>query len=112
MLSTPTKTAADVTEASAENDLKSTAKSVGNKARAVYDDVSDEVGRYADDANNRIRNLTSRAKDSLNDAKGRINDAKNRLNDQINGQPVPSAAVALGLGLVLGLLLAAPRRRY
>jgi len=106
MLSTATKTAGEVTEASAENDLKSAAKAVGAKARNVYDSVSDDISHYADDANDRVRRLADQAK-------GKINDAKNQLSDRISGQPVPAAGIALGIGLVLGLLLAgAGRRRY
>ncbi len=105
MLSDTTKTAADATRASAEHDLKSAAKAVGNRARSVYDSVTDDIAHYADDADGRVRRLADQAK-------GRFNSAKDQLNDRINGQPVPSAAIALGIGLVLGLLLAGNSRRH
>ncbi len=112
MLSDTTKTAADVTKASAEHDLKSNLNAAKSTARRIYDAVSDDLGDYADEADHRVRDLTHKARDRFNDAKGQFNDVTHRLNDQINGKPLPSVVVALGIGLTLGLLLAGSRRRY
>ncbi len=100
MLSTATKIAGKVTEASAEHDLKSTANSAIQSAHDVIDRATDSLSDYADDVRGKVRGLSNQART-----------ATDRLSGQVRDNPLPSSLVILGVGVVLGLLLNSSHRR-
>ncbi len=101
MLSTATKIAGKVTEASAEHDLKSSANSAIHSAQDAIDRASDNLSGYADDVRDKVRGLSNQA---------RV--ATDRLSGQVRENPIPSSLVILGLGFVLGALLTGAQRRH
>ncbi len=94
MISTATKVAANVTRASAENDLKSAADEVVAEGRAAIDSVSD----YANEAGQKFRSFVDRTLESTN----RVSSG---VQDEIRLNPVRSSLIALGAGFILGALL-------
>ena len=102
MLSPATKIAGKVTEASAENDLKSTANSAIHSAHDLINHASYSLSDYADDVRGKVRGLSNQARA-----------ATDRLSGQVRDNPLPSSLVILGIGVVLGLLLTSSQRhRY
>jgi ElaB/YqjD/DUF883 family membrane-anchored ribosome-binding protein len=118
MFSAATKTAADLTEKSAEHDAKSAfndAKSAINDAKSnvnaatataqkLFKDVTDDAADYAEDAQARVRHFTDRAVDQARTA-------TERAKDQISGNPGAAAAILVGVGVLVGMFLAGSSRR-
>ncbi|WP_443749300.1 DUF883 family protein [Asticcacaulis solisilvae] len=94
MISTATKVAANVTKASAENDLKSAADDLVADGRAAIDNVSD----YANEAGQKFRSFVDRTLESTNKVSSGIQ-------DEVRLNPVRSSLIALGAGFILGALL-------
>lgn len=94
MISTATKVAANVTKASAENDLKNAADDLASDGRAAIDSVSD----YANEAGQKFRSFVDRTLESTN----RVSSG---IQDEVRTNPVRSSLIALGAGFILGALL-------
>jgi ElaB/YqjD/DUF883 family membrane-anchored ribosome-binding protein len=61
-------------------------------------------------ARERIEELRERARTYYDDGRVRVDDASRFIIEQVNEKPLKSAAVAVGAGVILGLLLAGRRR--
>ena len=103
MFSTATKTAANATAASAEHDLRSQGEDAIDTVRDAAKDVYDRATGYADDARGKVRHFADTARSE-------VKSAADRASDQVRANPLPSALVMLGVGLVLGLVLSGSRR--
>lgn len=87
MFSPATKEAAKVTAASAKRDL-----------RDVSDDARSELTVLAEKAGSEVRHFV----DSTSQQFEQVSD---RVSHEISNHPVRSAAIALGLGVLLGALI-------
>ncbi|MBW8733352.1 MAG: hypothetical protein JF571_03405 [Asticcacaulis sp.] len=94
MISTATKVAANVTRASAENDLKNAADDLAGQGR----DAVDSVSEYANEAGQKFRSFVDRTLESTN----RVSSG---IQDEVRTNPVRSSMIALGAGFILGALL-------
>ena len=103
MFSTATKTAANVTAASAEHDLRSQGRKAVNNVQDSARDVYDQAAGYADDARDKVRRFAD-------SARSEVKNAADRASNQVRANPLPSALVMLGVGVVLGLVLSGSRR--
>jgi len=98
MISTATKTAANVTRALAENDVKSTLKDTARDIQDRGADLAGNVADYASEAGARVRGFVDRTVDD-------VNSVSRNVETEIRGNPVRSALIALGVGFALGALL-------
>lgn len=98
MLSPATKAAAGVTKVLAEHDVRSeadrTVEGVEKTARHVADDLSSR----ANEAGAKLRHL-------FDDAQGHLNKAGGRLNKEVHENPVRTGLLALGTGVLIGMML-------
>lgn len=105
MFSTATKVAAGVTEASAENDIRSKISSTVSSAERKLHNLADDVSDRAHDAGAKARHYAEKAQDQ-------IKTVADRVNTEVHGNPLRSALITLGVGFVLGMLLSGSRRSY
>ncbi len=98
MISTATKTAANVTKALAENDVKSSLKDTARDLQDRGADLVHNVSDYANEAGARVRGFVDRTVDD-------VSHASHNVESEIRGNPVRSALIALGVGFALGALL-------
>ena len=98
MISTATKTAANVTKALAENDAKTSVKDAAQDLQDRGADLVSNVADYASEAGARVRGFVDRTVDD-------VNHASRNVEDEIRSNPVRSTLIALGAGFVLGALL-------
>ena len=98
MLSSATKIAANVTKASAENDVRNTVKDFANAGRDTVNDAVDSVADYANEAGQKFRSFVDRKVDQ-----GR--GVGSNVQSEIESNPVRSAIIALGAGFILGAIL-------
>ena len=98
MISTATKTAANVTKALAENDVQNTLKDTARDLQDRGADLVNNVSDYAHEAGARVRGLVDRTVDD-------VNHVSRNVEGEIRGNPVRSTLIALGLGFALGALL-------
>lgn len=98
MISTATKTAADVTKTLAENDAKTTIKDAARDLQDRSADLVSNVSDYASEAGARVRGFVDRTVDD-------VNHVSHGVEDEIRGNPVRSTLIALGIGFALGALL-------
>ena len=94
MLSSATKAAANVTKASAENDLRNTAQDAANEGKDALNSVSD----YASEAGQKVRSVVDRTLDQTSKL-------SQNVEAEIKSNPIRSSAIALGAGFILGMLL-------
>ncbi len=98
MISTATKTAANVTKALAENDVKTTVKDTARDLQERGGDFVHNVADYANEAGARVRGFVDRTVDD-------VNHVSHDVEGEIRGNPVRSTLIALGIGFALGALL-------
>ncbi len=98
MISTATKTAANVTKALAENDVQNTLKDTARDLQDRGADFVNNVSDYANEAGARVRGLVDRTVDD-------VNHVSQNVEGEIRGNPVRSTLIALGIGFALGALL-------
>jgi ElaB/YqjD/DUF883 family membrane-anchored ribosome-binding protein len=98
MISTATKTAADVTKTLAENDARTTIKDAARDLQDRGADLIGNVSDYASEAGARVRGFVDRTVDD-------VNHVSQSVESEIRGNPVRSTLVALGIGFALGALL-------
>ncbi len=94
MLSSATKAAANVTKASAENDLRNAAQDAASEGKDALNNVSD----YASEAGQKVRGLLDKTVDQTS----RLSQ---NVEAEIKSNPIRSSAIALGAGFILGALL-------
>lgn len=94
MLSSATKAAANVTKASAENDLRNAAQDAASESKEALNTVSD----YASEAGQKVRGLLDKTVDQTS----RLSQ---NVEAEIKSNPIRSSAIALGAGFILGALL-------
>ncbi len=105
MFSTATKSAADATKASAENDVTSSIRKVADRAQDTAKHLRDDAVDYVSAKSDKVRSLTESAQRNLKTA-------ADRTSSQIRANPLPSALIAIGIGLVVGLVLRDNRPAY
>ncbi len=98
MISTATKTAANVTKALAENDVKHTLKDTARDLQDRSGEFVSHVSDYAGEAGARVRGFVDRTVDD-------VNHVSHNVEGEIRGNPVRSTLIALGIGFALGALL-------
>ncbi len=98
MISTATKTAANVTKALAENDARNSIRDAAHDLQDRGADLVDNVSDYASEAGARVRGFVDRTVDD-------VNHVSRNVEDEIRGNPVRSTLLALGIGFVLGAVL-------
>ena len=98
MISTATKTAAEVTKALAENDARNTLKDATRDLQDRSADFVHNVSDYANEAGARVRGIVDRTVDD-------VNHVSHEVEGEIRGNPVRSTLIALGIGFALGALL-------
>lgn len=103
MFSTATKTAANVTAASAEHDIRSQGRDAVHTVQDAVKDAYDHATGYAEDAREKVRHFAD-------SARSEVKHAADRATSQVRAYPLPSALAMLGVGVVLGLLLSGSRR--
>jgi ElaB/YqjD/DUF883 family membrane-anchored ribosome-binding protein len=84
--------------------LKASVREASQQAEQAVRDSADDLRARADD-------LRARARDYYEDASDRLESAQRYLVEQVQEKPVAATLTAVGVGLVLGLLLAGGRRR-
>lgn len=94
MLSSATKAAADVTKASAENDLRNVVQDAANEGKDALHSVSD----YASEAGQKVRGALDKTLDQTSKL-------SQTVEAEIKSNPIRSSAIALGAGFILGALL-------
>jgi len=98
MISTATKTAANVTKALAENDVKSSLKDTVHDLQDRGSEFVHNASDYANEAGARVRGFVDRTVDD-------VNSVSRNVETEIRGNPVRSSLIALGVGFALGALL-------
>ncbi|ESQ81276.1 hypothetical protein [Asticcacaulis sp. YBE204] len=98
MLSPATKAAAGVTKVLAEHDVRSDADRALNKAEDGAHKVIDDLTHRASEAGAKVRTF-------FDDAQGHLNTAGGRLNKEVHDNPVRTGLLALGAGVLLGMLI-------
>lgn len=98
MISTATKTAANITKDLAENDAKHTLKDTARDLQDRGAEVINNASSYASEAGARVRGFVDRTVDD-------VNHVSRNVEDEIRGNPVRSSLIALGIGFALGALL-------
>jgi ElaB/YqjD/DUF883 family membrane-anchored ribosome-binding protein len=68
-----------------------------------YESIADDVNRTAEEASNRL-------KDKWETGKAKFSEAQHRAEDYARAYPWTTMGIALGLGLVFGLLASGGRR--
>jgi ElaB/YqjD/DUF883 family membrane-anchored ribosome-binding protein len=94
MLSSATKAAANLTQASAENDLRNAAQDAASEGKDALNNVAD----YASEAGQKVRGLLDKTVDQTS----RLSQ---NVEAEIKSNPIRSSAIALGAGFILGALL-------
>ena len=102
MISTATKTAANVTKALAENDVRHTVQDTARDLQDRGADFVNNVSGYANEAGARVRGFVDRTVDD-------VNHVSHNVEGEIRGNPVRSTLIALGIGFALGALLTTRR---
>jgi ElaB/YqjD/DUF883 family membrane-anchored ribosome-binding protein len=87
----------------AEARIREKASETGAQLRARSEELRHQARGYYEDA--RVR-----GREYYDDAAERLDEAQRYLTERVQERPVQSTAIALGVGLVLGLLLAGRRR--
>ncbi len=78
--------------------------SLSEQSRKIADDVR-ELGEIAkESAGERVDELRQRGEQALNAGRERAGEAKGDLERSIAEQPLKSVAIALGVGVLLGLM--------
>jgi ElaB/YqjD/DUF883 family membrane-anchored ribosome-binding protein len=90
-----------------EEARKATAAAAAETQRVVSD-LADRATRAARE---RVDGLKGPARDYADYAGERFDEAQTYVVERINEKPVAAAAIALGIGVVIGLLLASGRNR-
>lgn len=84
----------------------------GNGASSDDERRIRELARRAEDAvRERAHEFRERAQDYYDDASEHFDTAQRYIVERVQERPLASTVVALGVGMVLGLLLAGGRRR-
>jgi len=99
MLSPKAKAAADKIKSFNEDDVHSISEMIKHEVQHATELLSERAKK----AEARIRQFTE---DPVED----LNNAGKRAAQTINDHPVPSSLIALGVGLVLGVILTSSRR--
>ncbi len=94
MFSSATKNAANDTIA----DAKTASYSAAHDLHDGADGISSEFADYAQKAGRNVRNF-------IDDTSHKITHAGDRVSNEIRNNPIRSSAIALGVGVVLGVLL-------
>jgi ElaB/YqjD/DUF883 family membrane-anchored ribosome-binding protein len=68
-------------------------------------DAQDLLEATATQTGDRVEQVRARAEESLSLARASLHRAGRQLNDQVHERPWTAAGVAIGIGLVLGILL-------
>lgn len=79
---------------------------VAGMAREMGGRAQDTIGDTIGDANMRTRGMYNQAAGRAQQAWGQAQDASDQLGDAIRGQPLVAAAIALGIGYLIGRLTA------
>lgn len=98
MLSPATKAAAGVTKILAEHDVRSEADRTVDNVEKTARHVADDLSARASEAGAKLRTL-------FDDAQGQINKAGGRLNQEVHDNPVRTGLLALGAGVLIGMLI-------
>ncbi|MGA9658283.1 MAG: hypothetical protein WBQ60_04190 [Asticcacaulis sp.] len=98
MLSSATKTAANVTKSLAEHDVRSSARDAVHDLKDRGQEALDNVNSYANEAGQKVRGIYDRTVDGTQQA-------THKIEKEIKTNPVRSSAIALGVGFVLGAFL-------
>ncbi|BEV11383.1 DUF883 family protein [Asticcacaulis sp. DW145] len=98
MLSPATKAAAGVTKILAENDVRS-------EADRTVDNVEKSARHMADDLTSRANEAGAKLRHIFDDAHGHLNKASGRLNKEVHDNPVRTGLLALGAGVLIGMLI-------
>ncbi len=101
MLSPKAKAAADKIKSFDEGDVKSISEMIKHEV----EHATDALSKRAKLAEERLKQFTDYAGDE-------ISHARRKAEETVEAYPIPSAAIALGVGLVLGLVLASSARRH
>ncbi|MGZ3304504.1 MAG: glycine zipper domain-containing protein [Asticcacaulis sp.] len=99
MISTATKTAAGLTEKLAEHDVKHDLKEKVAELQERGAEILGNASDYANEAGVKVRHFVDRTADDLGNV-------TQNVETEIRGNPVRSAMIALGVGFVIGALLA------
>jgi ElaB/YqjD/DUF883 family membrane-anchored ribosome-binding protein len=90
-------------------------KEFAARAERIVRDGAEELKGRADELRSRARDYTDqvrgRARDYYDEASDRLDVAQRYLVEHVQERPVATTLAAVGIGVVLGLLLAGGRRR-
>jgi ElaB/YqjD/DUF883 family membrane-anchored ribosome-binding protein len=86
------------------SNIKDTAKKIKNEAQKQFGDIQENVYEVANSAGRKVRV-------ALDSATMGIKDAAEVFEGEIQNHPVRSSALALGAGVIIGLLFAGKRGR-
>ncbi len=109
-LSPKAKAAADKIKSFTEDDIHSISEMVRHEVEHATTLLTDRAKK----AEARIRQFTDHAGENLSNAKSAVTDnlgaAKDKASEAISDNPLPASLIALGVGVVLGILLTSGRR--
>ena len=80
------------------------------KLNEVSGTIQNTAGKVKDQAQEAYGKVKDQAQDVMGQAKGKAQDLSGDLEDRVREQPLVSVGVAVGLGVVLGLLLRGGRK--
>ena len=73
--------------------------------RAVIDDAEELLRATADQAGPKVQEARARAEESLRNAREHLQGAGKQLDAQVREHPWAAVGVAVGVGLIVGILL-------
>ena len=93
-------------------DEQASFEGVQDDVKKTVDSARSAVGKLKAEASRKVGDATEHARELLDQGQDRARQAYDELESYIKDQPVKSVAIALAVGLVLGLLMhASPSRR-
>ena len=122
MLSAKAKAAGNKIKSMDEDDLQSLSEMIQHEVRHATDMLSDrakavqsKVRQFADDHREDVDRVRQKTVDAVNqfadDHRGDVDKYRQKTVKAINENPVPASAIALGVGLLVGLILASGNKR-
>jgi ElaB/YqjD/DUF883 family membrane-anchored ribosome-binding protein len=93
---------------SRKESARSHLKDAGRNGKAAADDLDSAAHAVGKDVRDFIENAIDSASESLSQAKEKFSDTKETISQRISDKPLASAAILMGVGVLLGAFL---RRR-
>jgi ElaB/YqjD/DUF883 family membrane-anchored ribosome-binding protein len=85
--------------------MEAPANRLMDELRAVINDAEELLRATADQAGPKVQEVRERAEESLRNAREHLQGAGKQLDEQVREHPWAAVGVAVGIGLIVGILL-------